>query len=224
MSESANHIFRKFATKAEAEELMQLLHEHNIQSSLAKDSNDLEGTIAGTVISNTFEVRLFENDFESAENLLAKITEENLGEVEPDYYLLQFSDSELKEILVNSYEWSEYDVALSKKLLKERNISFDIDEINILKEEKLKKLSLPENGQIAWIVFGYVSAFVGGFLGLLIGYFLWKTKKNLPNGKKVFVYNDSIRNHGLRIFVISVVLFPIFFLVKFFDKISYFTH
>ena len=224
MSQSAIHIFRKFATKAEADDLMKLLHEYNIHSSLAKDSHDLEGTIAGTIISNSYEVRLFERDLEIAENLLEKITEENLGEVETDYYLLQFSDAELKEILVNSYEWSEYDVALSKKLLIERDISVDLHEIKKLKEEKIKKMSQPENGQIGWIIFGYISAFVGGFLGLLIGYFLWKTKKNLPNGKQVFVYNDSIRNHGFRIFLISVILFPFYFILKFFDKISYFNH
>lgn len=223
MSESTPLIFRKFSTEEEARELMQLLYDHGIISTLAKASYDLEGAFAGSNISNNYEVRLEETDLKSAEIILEKVTEENLGEIDPDYYLLQFSDKELQDVLIKSYEWSEYDVAMSRKLLKERKINFDETEINSKKEDLLNELALPESGQMIWLTIGYISALFGGFFGLLIGYFLWKTQKNLPNGKKVYAYDEKVRKHGYWIFVISLIIFPIVFLYNFFGEISYFS-
>lgn len=222
MSESTPLIFRKFSTEEEARELMHVLHEHGINSSLAQATTDLEGTFTGSNISNKFEVRLDEKDLKPAEILLEKITEENIGEIDQDHYLLKFSNDELKDVLIHSYEWSEYDVVMSKKLLNERNIHFDQTEINSKKENLLRELAQPESGQSIWIIIGYISAFLGGFFGLLIGYFLWKTQKNLPNGLKVYAYDEKVRKHGYWIFIISLIIFPIAFLYKFFDKLSHF--
>ncbi len=145
---------------------------------------------------------------------------ENLiNNVDDDYYLLSFTDDELYDILVKSDEWSEFDYSLSKKLLKERGKSVDDELLKSLKLKRIKELAKPEGNQKGWIIAGYIFAFLGGFLGLIIGYFLWTSKKTLPNGQKVFSYYPKDRRNGKYIFYISLIIFPISFLIKLFAKI-----
>ncbi|WP_236262991.1 hypothetical protein [Aggregatimonas sangjinii] len=80
--------------------------------------------------------------------------------------------------------------------------------LNSLKKERIKQLAKPEENQKAWIFCGYVFAIFGGFLGLIIGYFLWTAEKTLPDGNKVYSYSEKDRKHGKTIFFISVIIFP----------------
>lgn len=224
MMDQAFVVFRRYATKEEAELVQQLFLDHSIVSKIAINTTDLEGTMAGASISPKFELSLNQDDFERADELLIEANETSLEELDEDYYLFQFTDEELKNVLIHSYEWSEHDIAISRKILESRNVSIDEKELKAQKTEHLEELSQPESGQKGWITFGYIMAFGGGFLGLLIGYFLWKTKKNLPNGTQVYSYDETVRKHGLRIFLISLILFPIFFIIKFYANLSKYIH
>ncbi|BAO74256.1 hypothetical protein [Winogradskyella sp. PG-2] len=83
-----------------------------------------------------------------------------------------------------------------------------------LKKERLKKLAKPESIQKPWIISGYILSILGGFLGLIIGYFLWTSKKTLPNGQRVYSYSKNDRKHGNQIFIIGLIVAPIVMLVK----------
>ena len=83
-----------------------------------------------------------------------------------------------------------------------------------LKKERLKQLAKPEENQKPWIIGGYIFSFLGGFLGMIIGYFLWTSKKTLPNGERVHSYIEKDRKHGKYIFYIGVIIFPISLIFK----------
>lgn len=53
-----------------------------------------------------------------------------------------------------------------------------------------------------WIVAGYIFGILGGLIGLAIGGYLWNTKVDTPQGKKL-KFNKSTRNHGLIILILS---------------------
>ena len=74
-----------------------------------------------------------------------------------------------------------------------------------LQEERLIQLTEPEKSQIEWILIGYVCAFLGGLLGIFIGWHLKAFKKTLPNGEKVLNYSPSDRIHGERIYAIGKI-------------------
>ena len=82
----------------------------------------------------------------------------------------------------------------------------DSKDINTFKNQKIEKLSQPEKSQTFWVIIGYLSAFMGGLFGLLIGYHLLTHKKVLPNGDKIFDYNEKDRKHGERILIIGVLI------------------
>jgi len=214
MSKPLNISLRSASTIEEAEEIVSVLKNQNIISKITRDSGDLDYVIQGEAPINKFEIYINEDDQQRAESVLSDLAKENLDAIDRDYYLFAFSDDELMNILIQKNEWSEFDVLLSKKILDERNVNVDQPEIDRKKELRDLELEKPEGGQIGWIIFGYIAALFGGFIGILLGYSFWLSNKKLPNGKKVPAYNEHIRMHGKIIFYSGVAIFVILLVFK----------
>ena len=210
-------IFRTFPSLDQADELKTLLSENNIESVLGDNVPPVDVTFSGSTLNNLIEVRIKQSDFKKAEEVLERDAKNILDEIDTDYYLFGFTDEELYEVLLKSDEWSSLDYTLAQKLLTQRGKSFDKDLLNSLKNERIKQLAKPEENQKAWIFCGYVFAILGGCLGLIIGYFLWTSKKILPNGEKVFSYSEHDRKQGKYIFYIGLVMAPTAMLLKLFS-------
>ena len=207
-------IFKKFPTLEQANELKELLKENGIESLLADNIPPVDVTFSGNTLQNEFEVRIKQSDFKKAEEILEKNAENLIDQVDKDHYLFEFTDEELYEILLKSDEWNAFDYTLAQKILKKRGKSVDKELLNSLKNERLKDLAKPEENQRPWIIAGYIFSLLGGFLGLIIGYFLWTSKKTLPNGQKVYSYSANDRKHGKYIFYIGLIIAPTALLLK----------
>lgn len=211
--------YRKLREEAQAIELIAILKENNIHSDFRKISGDLDSTFQGEISTFKYEVRLKEEDRSSADLVLEKLAFAEVEDVDPSHYLFSYSNDELIDILVKRDEWNEIDYVLSRKILKERGVQIDDEEIKEKYNSYISALSEPKGGQGIWIFLGYLSAIVGGFFGLLIGYMIWQAKTVLPNGSKVPAYNHSTRFHGQIIFFMSCITVVIFFVLKFFTQI-----
>ena len=88
-----------------------------------------------------------------------------------------------------------------------------------LKKERLNILSKPEENQRPWIIAGYLFSFLGGGIGIVIGYSLWTSKKTLPNGERIYSYNNADRKQGKTIFIIGLIVFPLALIVKILDRL-----
>jgi hypothetical protein len=207
-------IFRKFPTLEQANELKELFLESGIESILADNTPSVDITFFGNTLQTEVEIRLRQSDFKKAEVILEKNAEDLINQIDKDYYLFEFSDDELYDILVKSDEWSAFDYTLAQKLLKDRGKPVDDVLINSLKSKRLKDLSVPDGNQKYWIIGGYVFSILGGFLGLLIGYLIWTSKKTLPNGEKVYSHYENDRKHGKYIFYIGLIIAPIALFLK----------
>ncbi|MFY8036838.1 MAG: hypothetical protein ACOVMQ_06705, partial [Cyclobacteriaceae bacterium] len=135
-------------------------------------------------------------------------------DIEKDYYLYSFTDEELFDLISKQDEWSEMDFYLAKKILTERGKDVSESTIQLLKQQRLTTLSKPDETPKAWIYGGYFFAFLGGFLGILIGYSFWISKKIVPNGTKVPMYSNEVRLHGFRIMIIGIIMFFLILMVR----------
>ncbi|MEM5566988.1 hypothetical protein WNY78_17845 [Psychroserpens sp. AS72] len=208
-------IFRRFSNIEQALELKDILNTNEIDSIIDDNSPPVDVTFGvGGSLQDTIEVRIKQTDFEKAELILEKEAEEQLNNIDPDYYLFDFTNEELYDLLLKADEWNKFDYSLAQKILKERGKSIDKDLLDSLKKQRLDDLSQPEGNQKPWIAVGYIFALLGGFLGLIIGYFLWTSKKTLPNGQKVYSYSANDRKQGKYIFIFSVIIFPITLLMR----------
>lgn len=214
MSKAPNTSFRNTVTLSEAESIQGHLINNGIASRIAKNEGDLDYVFQGEAPTNKFEVLIHEEDREAANKVLSELAQSELDHVSPDHYLFSYTNDELLNVLVEKDEWNETDVLLSEKILIDRGVTIDFNKIAQQSEERNAELSKPKGGQAFWVVIGYISAFLGGFLGLVIGYFIWKAKNKLPNGKKVPAYSEKLRKHGLAIFLISLIVFPTMLILR----------
>ena len=212
-------VFRKLNTLIQAQELEKLLNENNIKTVLADNIAPVDITFSGSNLLNEYEIKIDAFNFEKAEAVLEKDAESLLEKIDQDYYLLSFTDEELYEVLIKSDEWNIFDYKLAQRILANRGKTIDYETLASLKKERLNILSKPEENQRPWIIAGYLFSFLGGGIGIVIGYSLWTSKKTLPNGERIYSYKDADRKHGKTIFIIGLIVFPLALIIKILDKL-----
>ncbi|WP_437921547.1 hypothetical protein [Sphingobacterium sp. LRF_L2] len=208
-------VFRKFQTFKEAEELQDFLQKNEISARLNQNSPPVDITFTGQTAAYAFELLIHQSDFTRAELAIKHEIQDSItvGDIENDYYLYQFTNEELYDILSKPDEWGDFDYILAKKILQERGNVIDESYILSLKQDRLTALSAPIENQQKWVVLGYIFAVFGGLLGIIIGYVLASSKKTLPTGAVIYAYSERDRLHGRNIFLIGL---PIFLLSLFF--------
>lgn len=207
--------FKQFASKEQATDLQQFLIANGIDAQLADNIPPVDVTFSGSTIHNEYEVQILGAHFTKATQLLEVHAAQDLEAIDKDYYLFSFTDEELYDILLKADEWSAFDYTLAQKLLEERGKPIDATKLKELKQQRLQDLAKPETDQKAWIIAGYFFALMGGAVGLIVGYYLWKAKKTLPNGQEVYTYTRNNRLHGQYIFFIGLLVTPAMLLYKF---------
>jgi len=197
--------FQRFNDRAAALSLAETFRENGIECGLEDVSENFDVSFANNEINKDFRIKLKPVDFERADTLLLQLAEKDLADIDPNYYIFDFSNEELKEIIEKQDEWSSLDFLLAKKILKERGVEVNVGQIQTFKEKRLEVLAGPEERPQVLIVAGYILAFVGGLIAIIIGAYLRNHKKTLPNGERVFGYAASDRAHGERILIIGIL-------------------
>jgi hypothetical protein len=207
--------YQKFNDAALANELAELLEEDGIDYIIQEQTTGFDPSMVMGNAPIDYAVKIKSNDFEKVNQLVKETEEKNIDGIEKDYYLFSFSDEELVGVIAKADEWSAFDVVLAKKILNERGNNISEKDISKLQEIRIEVLKTPEPPQTTGIILGYICAFGGGLIGLFIGWYLTTAKKTLPDGEKVYVYIESDRTHGQRIFFISLIMFVLVLLHKF---------
>jgi hypothetical protein len=206
--------FRTFDNKDLALKLCETLNKNKIEHSLEDTSPSLDSNFGNNSFSKEFRVKLKNQDFEKATKLLQDESEVELNNIDKNYYLLSFNDEELIEVITKRDEWNQFDFLLAQKLLKERGKEITPEKIEEIKQKRIEELSKPEASQRPYIIAGYIFAFLGGLLGIFIGWFLSTHKKTLPNGIRVYSYSENDRKQGKRILLIGKVFLILWFLIR----------
>ena len=208
-------VFRKFPSRKEALGLVELLKKNNIPYQLEDFSKQVDINFLSQNLDLKVIVKANFADFPKIEELLDNETRITLDQVDKKHYLFGFTDEELTEIIVTPNEWSNYDYKVAELLLNERGVSISPQFIENIKKQRYSAMNQKEKYSPTWLVLGYISAFLGGLLGLAIGISLWFMKKKLPNGEKMYMYDENYRRHGKRITIIGFIMTLIFIILEF---------
>lgn len=206
--------FERFNDQNSAKEVGDLFAEQNIEFVLVDNSLSFDPTFANNGFGKEYCIKLKKSDFEKANKILADKSENQINEIDEDHYLLSFTDDELIEVITKSDEWNKFDISLAKKLLKVKGKEITPEKIEEIKGQRIIKLSQPEEGQKGYIILGYITAFLGGLLGIFIGWHLLTYKKTLPNGNRIYAYSDNDRKQGNRILTIGYIFLAFWLLVR----------
>ena len=209
MAETNLLTYQKFNEKSEATELGELLTTNKIEFLFEDTSASFDPSFSNNELNKEFRIKLKKQDFDKVDKLLLGISANQIEEVEKDYYLFEFSDDELIEVLTKSDEWSKFDYSLAQKILKDRGQEVSEKLLESLRKQRIEELAKPEDSQKKWIIAGYIFSFLGGLLGVFIGWHLLSHKKTLPNGDSVYGYSVEDRKHGNRILILGIIFFVI---------------
>lgn len=206
-------VFRKYPSREEAEELINLLEEYKIPYKL-EDYTQSNNVFLGQAADLNVLVKAKIEDFPKIEELLDENTRVTKEEIPNDHYLLDFSNEELTEIILKPNEWSNFDYKVAELLLNERGVPVSKEFIVNIKKQRYNSPKEKNHVSGFWIFLGYFSAVLGGIIGCAIGLSLWMMTEKQPGGKKVYTFDERTRVHGKRISIIGMCMLTLAILVK----------
>ena len=207
-------LFEKFNSEKAAVALGTILGNNEIEYLIENISIKLDPILSNNEFGKEYCIKIKQDDFENANSILQQQAKEEITNLQADYPVLHFSDDELLDIIEKSDEWNKFDVELARKLLGERGKGISTEELKEIKNKRIAELSKPEGSQQTYIIIGYITAFLGGLLGIFIGWHILTFKKTLPNGTQVYAYSANDRKQGNRIAKIGVLFLIIWILVR----------
>lgn len=214
--------FRMYHNEGIAEEVATILLAAGIRSEVVQAKKYFDPSFAFNKIDPDISLMLDPADFTRANHALKQFYEKKAEDVEPGYYLFAFSDRELIDVVRKPDEWGEFDVVLARRTLHNRGIEIS-DEVEAeVEKERIQTLKQPEKADRSLVLFGYAGAVAGGFIGIIIGWLLMYSRKTLPNGERVHVYNLKDQKNGLWIMAIGTAVF--FFVVSRALLLSFLAH
>lgn len=187
--------FDRFPNKEMAEDLGKFLESKGIDYVIEDDSPNLDSSFTGS-FAKEFRLKLRHEDFDKAHSAVEESVLGELDKLPQDYYLLSFSDEELIEVVSAKDEWNAFDYMLARKLLKDKGKEISQEEIKVLENRRIETLSKPDKPDKSVNFIGWIAVVLGGFLGLLIGWYLNTHKKTLPNGQLIHAYSENDRKNG----------------------------
>jgi hypothetical protein len=198
--------YEKFFSPDQAQPVIAILKENNIPYEFASIKQNVDQVIAGGGPAYLYEIKIPASQFNAANRVLRENIQVNLDEVDPEYYLFSFDDFELIEILKKPDEWGRLDYAIARIILESRGIAYTNDELEALWKSRIETLARPEQEGRGWVLAGRFFALMGGFFGVLIGLVLIQSTKTLPDGRKVYTYDEETRKQGKTILYISLIV------------------
>lgn len=214
-------IFRKSSDKAVIEEIAFILDQNNIHYEIIDNEKDFDPSFVTNVSKIDYQLLVFKDDFEVANESISNYFAKEVT-VPEDYYLLDYSNEELEDILYKKDEWNEFDYEVAKKILKNRGKNINDEDLILLNKKRtlvLKNEYEKPKEVENFIIIGYVFSVLGCILSLFWGILIFvsyaiaiaiiKLKKQLPNGERIYYFNQKDRKHGKNILYLSLA-FTIF--------------
>jgi hypothetical protein len=198
--------YSKFHSKEEAEVFTRQLLEAGIYHELEVERDVLDKVYTGQTLDPMIAVKVPVSEFNRVNSLVEQDVALNTAQIAPDYYLFQFTNEELVDVLKNPDEWNQFDRSLAKKLLAERNVDPAVVQVNDPPPNYTPaRLTAP------LLAMEYLLAVTVAFAGIVIGLATLFATKTLRNGNPVPIYDAYTRNHAKVLVAIGVIRTAVIF-------------
>lgn len=129
-------IFRKSINKFVIEEVASVLDSHSIGYEIIDNEKDFDPSFVTNPGKIEYQLLIDKDDFEAANKAVSEYFAHEVV-IPEDYYLSEYSDEELKEVLFKKDEWNEFDYEAAKKILKSRGENITEQELDSFDKQRL---------------------------------------------------------------------------------------
>ncbi|MBI1308079.1 MAG: hypothetical protein GC181_15850 [Bacteroidetes bacterium] len=199
--------YQKYNFPEEASQLIELLEENEITYEWENTSPTFDITFSLNTSQNEFRLKVRAEDFLKIDELLKERALSNLSEIPADYYLRDFTDKELLELISKKEEWSIQDVIWAREILEKREIPISDKIVETLQEVHGRELREPESVPEGVFQRKLILAFFGNPLNILEGWSYWQASQTDPSrqtGEKMYIYDAKTRELGKRLMTRSI--------------------
>lgn len=213
MSRSQLISYRSFNDKAIAKQVQDVLANAGLTVGWEDTEKYFDPSFAKNELLNWYHIKLRQEDFAKADELMADFIKGNYEDPDKDYYLYSFSNNELIDILRKRDEWNDYDYYWAGKILEERGITVKEEEIAAFRDDRLKDLKkpwelgiIPFLGAITVLTFSVLFFhYVLAMTCIVFGIYVIVSKRTLPNGQKVPAFTRKDRARAVIILIIAIL-------------------
>ena len=206
--------YRIFPNREVASDTTDILDKAGITYFIEEDAVNFDPSYANNELNKDFCLKIHPSSFKLADKAIEEFYVSQIDHIPSDYYLFEFSDAELIEILEKPDEWGSLDYILAKQLLLKRGVEIHPVQTEDLKRKRLVELSKQETVGKGTLIAGYLFSIFLFPVGIIMGWNWTYGKKTLPDGSRIHSYNDSVRFHGKAVFFIGIGLMIISTLIR----------
>jgi hypothetical protein len=112
--------YQKFTDAVLANALIEQLDEHGIEYLTDEEIGSFDTSMSTIGVSIRYVVKIKSEDFEYVNAQLKADDATHLEGIEDDYYLFDFTNHELKELIAYPDEYSDLDIVIARRILAKR--------------------------------------------------------------------------------------------------------
>ena len=193
--------YATYHSPEETKNLTAILEGAGIPYEVEYNRDILDKVYIGDNLDPMIAVKISPSEFERVNDLCKAEAKNNIHEINPDYYLFQFENDELINVVKNKNEWNAFDQGLAEKILFDRNVT--IEHTTVVHTGAADYTPLQVKG--IYLALQYLVSFVWPYAGILIGVATNAAYRTLSNGSRVKMYDEYTRTHGRIMLVIGIV-------------------
>lgn len=220
--------YRSFNDKSLATELYQKLTVDGIPVAWEDTEGFFDASFANNEFLNIYYIKLRQEDFKRADEILMRSVSESKEEPVGDYYLLSFSNEELMDVLKKPDEWNEFDRYWAKKILEKKGIDIKLEDLEQARLQRLAELKHPWTLDKLWIIcaialwvaaFWFIHVFAAVAV-IFIGGYIALSKKTMPDGQRVKAFSAGDRLIGKFVLAAGLLL-TLFIMMQYYAVIDF---
>ena len=220
--------YKSFNDKALATELYSKLSNEGILVDWEDTEGYFDSSFANNEFLNLYYVKLRQQDFKKADEILVKSVSESTDQPAEDYYLFSFTNDELIDVLKKPDEWNEFDCYWAEKILDQRGVQVRQEVLLETKNERLAELKRPWKLDKIWIICAialWLTAFwfihiYAAVAVIFIGGYISLSKKTMPDGQRVKAFSRADRLLG-KIVLIAGIALALFISLQYYGFIDF---
>ncbi|MCB0759950.1 MAG: hypothetical protein KDC12_00410 [Flavobacteriales bacterium] len=206
--ETEHTLYRQFQDEAMADMLCTMLTEGGVefQRSIGHPEGDVEELI------DIHQIHIPSDQVDRADQLVEERANKELESVDKDYFIFSFSEEELREVIIKSHEWSPLDVALAVKILKDKGVELDVEDVKAVRNKHQEASARQTSLSSGNTVLLYISA-LGAIVGIIAGAYVLLASIQTYLGHTIKKYDNHSRRHGRITLALSVFFTCLYFLM-----------